>query len=141
MMCAADRLDAERACERLMRLYCHYVDHGQAARVAELFAEDGVWHSERRELMGQDAIAQAFVQRQHNTSRVSRHVCSSAVVNVEDEAHASGVVYLTLYRADGDGPHSTLPTLVGEYRDTFVKTPEGWRIRRREIVVVFGSTD
>jgi len=27
--------------ERLVTQYCHFVDHGAAARVAELFADDG----------------------------------------------------------------------------------------------------
>ena len=39
---AIDRFLIERECERLVAQFCHYVDHGQAQRIADLFSEDGV---------------------------------------------------------------------------------------------------
>ena len=39
------RLQIERECQRLVTAYCHYVDHGEAERIADLFREDGVWAS------------------------------------------------------------------------------------------------
>ncbi len=50
-------------------------------------------------------------------------------------------VYLTLYRHDGKEGRRLSPlegpAMVGEYRDHFLRTPEGWRISRREIEVSF----
>jgi hypothetical protein len=60
---------------------------------------------------------------------------------VIDAENAKGIVYLTLYRHDGEPGRATSPAraplFVGEYRDTFVRTPEGWRFQRREIGVSF----
>ena len=60
---------------------------------------------------------------------------------MEDSDNATGVVYLTLYRYDGDPERKASPLegpqMVGEYRDQFVLTSEGWRIKDRRIHVNF----
>jgi uncharacterized protein (TIGR02246 family) len=140
-MNASERLEIERECERLVTRYCHYVDHGEAARIAELFAKDGVWCAPGVEMKGQEEVRRGFAARQANRGRRSRHVCSNLVVEVIDADHARGVVYLTLYRHDGAEGRRTSPlegpVLVGEYRDRFVRTPEGWRIAERSTHVDF----
>jgi ketosteroid isomerase-like protein len=137
-----ERLLIERECERLIYSYCHVIDHGDAARVAELFTEDGVWASTEVTREGRAAIAAAFQARQANTARMSRHVCSTPLIEVTDANKARSVTYLTLFRHDGaagrrSSPLKGLPELVGEYRDEFGRTPEGWRFQRREVVVAF----
>jgi uncharacterized protein (TIGR02246 family) len=135
------KLRIERECERLVTRYCHLVDHGQAAQVAELFTEDGVWASPEATMTGREQIRAGFQRRQENTARMSRHVCCNLLVEVVDEDHAGGVVYLTLYRTDGDPARrvspSAAPSVVGEYRDRFRRTPDGWRFAKREIEVSF----
>jgi|SRR6185503_18829288 len=135
-----ERLLIERACERLVAQYCHYVDHGEAARVADLFAENGVCTLNAK-MVGRDAIRANFQRRQALTDRRSRHVCCNLLIDVIDEDHAEGVAYLTLYRRDvGDGRRtapSSAPNIVGEYRDAFVRTPEGWRFASRGVVSTF----
>lgn len=139
------RLMIERACERLVVEYCHLVDHGEAARVAEQFTEDGVWSSPENTLTGREAIATAFARRQADTGRMSRHVCTNLLIEVLDPDTATGVVYLTLYRHDGDPERRTSPSdapaLVGEYRDTFRRTPDGWRFSRRDVDVSFARRE
>ena len=136
-----ERLLIERECERLVVKYCHYVDHGEASRIADLFTEDGVWHSAEATMNGVEEIRKGFGLREANAARMSRHVCNNFLVDILDEDHARGCVYLTLYRHDGDPDrkYSPLvgPVLVGEYRDDFLRTPEGWRIQRREVFVSF----
>jgi hypothetical protein len=60
---------------------------------------------------------------------------------VRDASAVDGVVYLTLWRHDGDEGRRVAPldqpALVGEYRDEFVRTPDGWRFARREVEVSF----
>jgi ketosteroid isomerase-like protein len=140
-----DRMLIERACERLVQLYCHWTDHGQAARVAELFTEDAVWASADNTMTGREKILKGFQSRQGNRARMSRHVCTNLLIDVHDETSASGVAYLTLYRHDGDPDRHTSPTqapsMIGEYRDAFVRTSEGWRFRRREIHISFIGGD
>lgn len=137
-----ERLLIERECERLIYAYCHVVDHGEAARVADLFAEDGVWASPEATREGREAIRKAFQARQDNAGRMSRHVCSTPLVEVVDADHATAVTYLTLYRHDGApgrrvSPLDGLPEFVGEYRDAFVRTADGWRFGRRDFVGAF----
>ena len=136
-----ERTQIERACERIVALYCHYVDHGEAEKIADLFTKDGVWRSPQVTMEGIEEVRRGFARRQANRARTSRHVCNNCVVEVIDEDHAEGCVYLTLYRHDSeaDRPVAPLegPALVGEYRDKFERTPDGWRFTEREIAVSF----
>ena len=131
----------ERACERLVTEYCHFVDHGEAAKIAGLFADDGIFASPRAVKTGRVDIADWFMRREGNVARMSRHVCCNQLIDVIDENNATGVVYLTLYRHDGEVGRplspSDVPDIVGEYRDQFVRTGEGWRFKRRDIGVSF----
>ena len=135
------RLLIERECERLVTLYCHHVDHGEAAKVADLFSNDGVWAGPGVRMEGQEQVRKGFAARESNMARMSRHVCNNLLLEVIDDAHAEGTVYLTLYRHDGEEGRKVSPlegpTLVGEYRDRFVRTAEGWRFEERRILVSF----
>lgn len=139
-----ETLMIERACARLVTRYCHLVDSGAASRVADLFTEDGIWSSPEKTMVGRDEIARGFAARERNAARMSRHVCNNLLLDIEDGNTARGVVYLTLYRHDGEpGPRTSPligPVLVGEYRDRFVQTDAGWRFQRRETVISFAAT-
>ena len=50
-----ERHAIERECERLVAQYCHYVDHGEAAKIADLFSEDGRWWNVAASWDGQSA--------------------------------------------------------------------------------------
>lgn len=138
----SERLLIERECERLVTAYCHYVDHGEASRIAELFTDDGVWKSPEATMSGRAEIERGFATRQANHARMSRHVCNNFLCTVIDADTAEGVVYLTLFRHDGEegrrvSPLDGQPQVVGEYRDRFARTPAGWRFARREVWVSF----
>jgi len=137
----AEKIQIERECERLITLYCHLVDHGEAAKIADLFTEDGVWESPEITMTGRDQIRVGFQRRQDQSNRMSRHVCNNLLIDIVNQTEAKGTVYITLYRHDGeDGrPFSPLdgPELVGEYRDYFLRTEEGWRIDHRTVIVSF----
>ena len=140
-MDAIEQMAIERECERLVTLYCHVIDHGEASRVAELFTEDGSWRAPGVVHQGIDEIRNAFATREAARERMSRHVCNNLRVDVVDEDNATGIVYLTLYRHDGDATRRISPLdgpeMVGEYRDRFVRTPQGWRIAERSTHVSF----
>lgn len=131
----------ERACTRLITDYCHFVDNGEAARVAEQFTHDGVWLSGEESLNGQAAIRAWFEERQANVERMSRHVCANSKFNVTDVDRAEGVTYLVLFRHDGAPGRRfspvAAPEMIGEYRDRFMRTAQGWRFQRRELVISF----
>lgn len=140
-MDALQRLLIESECERLVTAYCHYVDHGEAQRIAELFTEDGVWKSPEITMEGREQLQKGFGRRQAQRGRMSRHVCNNFRLDVIDVDRAEGVVYLTLYRHDGEAGRRLAPLeqpeMVGEYRDRFVRTADGWRFERREIEISF----
>ena len=135
-----ERLLAERACESLIVSYSHLIDFGEAGRVAELFTDDGIWESAETTMRGREQIAAGFGRRQANTGRRSRHVCTNVAIDVESATEAQGVCYFTLYRADNvEGPVASVegPEMVGEYRDRFVRTADGWRIAHRRATAGF----
>jgi len=139
-----ERLLIERRCERLVFDYAAFVDFGEASRIADLFALDGVWEGEGIRMEGRDAIRNGFSRRQGVTRRVSRHVCTNVRIDVLGDDEARGVSYLINYRFDrreGDDPALPAPAghpkFVGEYRDRFVRTPEGWRFAHRDCRLAF----
>ncbi len=134
----------ERACERLVTQFSHSVDFGEAARIADLFSEDGEFTTPGVvTLKGQQELRAGLGERQKKSARVARHVCTNLLVTVLDSDHAEGIVYVTMYRHDrepgeGDAPPPICPPLmVGEYRDRFIRAPEGWRFARREATIAF----
>jgi hypothetical protein len=135
------RMLIERACGRLVTEYCHFVDHSEAAKIAGQFTEDGVWTAPENTMTGRAELERGFASRQRNTRRMSRHTCLNLLVDVIDENTAKGVVYLVLFRHDGEAGRATSPVgspaMIGEYRDEFVRTDAGWRFKRRELVASF----
>ncbi|MGE4605509.1 MAG: nuclear transport factor 2 family protein [Myxococcota bacterium] len=140
-MDAIERMAIERECERLVTRYCHIIDHGEASRVAELFSKDGAWRAPGVVMQGNEEIRVGFTAREANRARMSRHVCNNLLIDVVDENNATGVVYLTLYRHDGDEERRVSPLdgaeMVGEYRDRFERTADGWRMAERSTHVSF----
>lgn len=140
-----DRLLIERECEKLVALYSHYADFGEAERVAELFSNEAIWEAGEIRFAGQAEIQQMMRGRQDMAGRRSRHVCTNLHLEVIDADHARGLVYLTLYRYDFETaetehgpPAETAPIAVGQYHDEFIRTDEGWRFSRRSAGIAFG---
>lgn len=134
---------AQRACEALIYEYCQRVDFGNAGQIADLFTEDGQWHGTDLSLDGREQIREWFVGREGVTRRVSRHVCTNVAVRILSEDEAESVCYMINYRHDRrDGDTSLpvpaeVPKYVGELRDRFRRTSEGWRFTRRQVDVAF----
>jgi uncharacterized protein (TIGR02246 family) len=130
-----DRFLAEQACERLMYEYARFVDSGEAARIADLFTEDGTWTAaDGRPLDGRDQIRAAFTARQGLVRRQSRHVITNVLVDVTGDGEASGVCYLINYRHDSESGTAEKPApagapkFVGDYHLTFRRVDGEWRI-------------
>lgn len=140
-MTPSEKAQIERACERLISQYNHYVDHNETEALVSLFAEDATWTAEEMIFDGKEQIAMAFQMRASNQERTTRHLCTNLVVTVESEASASAVCYLTLYRHDGLPKEAYLPldgpAMIGEYIDRFVLTESGWRFQSRKLQGTF----
>ena len=135
------KLEIEHEIERLIAQYCHYVDHDEAVKIADLFTEDGVWRNVNVTMNGRDQIRSGFQKRQDNTGRKSRHVCNNNLIEIINEHEATATVYLSLYFHDGEPGRERSPTdclqKLGEYQDRYVKTDAGWRFANREVVTHF----
>ncbi len=106
---------------------------------ASLFTDDGVFiraNQPDEPLAGREAIRAALAARP--AARLTRHLCTNIEIDVLDSEHARGFCYLLLYAGDAlqresaAGRPADAIQRVGEYRDTLVRTNEGWRIARRE---------
>lgn len=133
------RMLIERECERLVVQYCHHLDHHEPAAAAELFTDQCVWSAPGHRMVGRAEVAAGLAGAGSPDLR-SRLVCNNFLCDVASPDRATGVTYMTLYRRRVAGdtvPEIDGPTLVGEYRDRFVRTASGWRIAERSFVPTF----
>jgi len=124
----APKLTGEDYAE-ILQLYFAYplaLDSGDAEGYANLFTDDGSFNNN----VGRDALL-AFV-RNRNPSTV-RHAPLTPIITPTAEG-ANGTV-LNMFIDVGQSP--AVVTRVSQYRDTLVKTPQGWRFKTR----VNGSAD
>ena len=124
-----------QACEDLVLAYCDLVDSGMASLLPDLFTDDAVFEVPPQAPWDRAEIERRFNKREGMSQRVSRHVLTNVRIEVVSEDEASGHCYYTLYRHDGDGSGQPVPlsapAAVGDYRDRFRRTPNGWRIAYR----------
>lgn len=146
-MTEAERMAAEWACERLIRRFTLLNDRKEADALADLFTEDGVFARPTdpgNPVVGRAAIRAFFATRPRN--RLTRHLCTNTVIDVEGPDAARGISYVLLYTglaADppGDGPvPADAAQLVGEFRDRFVRIDGEWRIAERLGSLTFTAT-
>lgn len=133
-----DTLLAQQACRDLVLAAADAVDGGHFTALAALFDTEGVLvRPDRVELRGRDAIVAAYSSR--DPDRLTRHLVSNQRVSVD---LAAGTARSTCAVLLWSGKHSDTNTArgrpadpvqqMGEIHDLLTKTPEGWRIRRRE---------
>jgi 3-phenylpropionate/cinnamic acid dioxygenase small subunit len=111
-------------------------------RYLALLTEDATWlvvaDSEllgTQERKGHGEILEGVRQRRadgiQGPGTDTRHVVSTVVVTFEASDRAIGRSYWRYYeRTSSNAP---LLALMGEYRDTFVRTSSGWKLARREL--------
>lgn len=128
----------EHDCERLVLRSIRAFDERDWSGYAQLFTPDGVFiraSEPDAPLAGHAAIVAALAARP--AARLTRHLCTNIEIDAHDKTHAVGRCYLLLFaadssvRADRGGLAADSTQRVGEYRDIFAHTSEGWRIARR----------
>lgn len=122
-------LDDERAIRRLMARYCHTVDDGAFEEVAVLWTDDAELALRGQTAIGPAAIAKVLAGRQTPELR-GLHVIANAIIDVEGDTACAVSDFLFMRREGGPDP---IVKFIGRYLDRFVRTPDGWRFRRREI--------
>lgn len=127
---ADERRAIEADCARLVALYANLNDAARWDEVAALYAEDGVMvrpTAPDAPVSGRAAILAAFRAR---PPRVTRHVCSNVVIDVDSVDSARGESAMLLFTG-GPAP------LVGSFHDRFVRTAQGWRFAERRGSLLF----
>jgi 3-phenylpropionate/cinnamic acid dioxygenase small subunit len=131
--------DCAAGYERLSVAFAYYVDHRQYDALVALFLEDGVLDRRGEIVEGRDAIHAVMLARAPDIR--TRHVCSNIFVSSAGDDWAEGVTYFTLYRGKEQSTEDPIDltgaSFVGEYHDRIARTPEGWKLARRTVRLVF----
>lgn len=130
--------------QQLVDDYAIYRDNLDAKNYANLFTEDGVLIVRGNEYQGREILYQRMLDA--DTSRVSMHVMSSSQITIIDRNNATGVHYAAVYTGSPtDNPGQPIPVrgfaILGQYRDNYARTAEGWKISERKMQPVFATAD
>lgn len=128
------------ACEDLSAQYAHYLDGKDYRGLSTLFAEDGVWEVLGNRMVGPAEVARYWKDRTEawapGHGRV--HQMANQVVTVLDRDHAVGrtMVVIYMFNTQATEKQSLSPTLIARNDDEYVRTPAGWKFKRRTISTV-----
>ena len=130
------RMNAELEIRNLLARLAHMADCGDPDEYAQLFAEDGSWyHPHYGEVAGRSAIADGlrarFAKGSQGPGSHMRHVLTTQWVDVVDDDHATSQAYWLTLRAEG----TPAPSNMGRYDDEIRRTPDGWKLARRNITL------
>lgn len=131
----SSRIEDEAACAALTVAFAYYADRRMYREVADLFSQDGKFKRPGLEVQGRTDLFDTMALRPAGIE--ARHFCAAPMFLSVSEAAIEAVTYFTMYVAEAVEtglPVLGPPAVVGEYRDTFVRTGEGWRIGSRESV-------
>lgn len=137
-------LDIEQACQRLVNEFAVFNDAGRFQELVELFTDDARYArpiAPDAFIVGKADILASFEARPKE--RVGRHLITNVIIDVQDEMNASGFCYVTLYsgstehKAEKFGLQAQASQFIGEYRDRFVCTPQGWKFAERKGCIIF----
>jgi hypothetical protein len=134
---AAERIEIERACERLVYVYSRALDLGDMSAAADCFAENG---SMARPMMpdqviqGRETIRASLLTRPKTL--LTKHLATNVMIDVESRDSAIGISYLTMISttppADSKPPYvSQGPLWFGEFKDRYVRENGVWKFLER----------
>jgi hypothetical protein len=106
------------------------IDHGQAETVWELFTPDGSMNTSGTPIVGHDALREWGKTRDKSDTK-SRHLCTGMRFTAVEADKATGSTILTVFMGKKGLIGSSIPAVVGEDHDEFVRTPDGWRFVSR----------
>ena len=113
----------------LLHEYCRTLDAMDLDTLAEIFTEDCVVEygpEDRLKSNGRAAIRQGL-ERLWRWKRTSHHL-SNIQIGFAQANEANALSYVIAWHERSDG---STATVWGQYHDTFVRTPAGWRLKRR----------
>jgi hypothetical protein len=138
------RDDVEIVGQRLLTKLFHRLDGNDYAGVTSLFHPDGVWLRRGKELAGAAAIIAALSDR--SPTLVGHHVVTNILVEPVDQARATVLAYLTVYRHDsgtarqGPAPLSG-PAAIALCRGELAHRDGAWKLSRLVVEAPTMSAD
>lgn len=127
----------QQACETVSIQYAHYLDGKDWQNLPSVFSEDGVWEVLSNRMEGRQAISDYWKRRTADwTPTHGRlHQIANQVIEVIDADHARGTSMVVIYFFETpDGANESLvPSLIAKNHDEYVRTAEGWKLKRRRI--------
>ena len=137
VLSAMERMEIERACERLTNAYGRALDLGDMNAAADCFAEQGSFARPMNPgqiIQGREAIRTSLLTRPKTL--LTKHLTTSVMIDVESRDSASGLSYLTMIATTppegAAAPFvSSGPMYFGEMRDRFVRERGVWKFLER----------
>lgn len=133
-----DRLVAELEIRNILARLAHLADDGDLEEYLGYFTDDATWGnlgSDDVRSGRADLLAGAVERREsgiQGPGSGTRHVLTTTSVEIDDDAARARSYFLYLDTKEADG---VAVRLTGRYLDDFTRTPEGWRMSRRRIVI------
>jgi hypothetical protein len=133
----SERIEIERACERIVYAYSRALDLGELSKAADFFAENGSLArpmAPDQVIQGREAIRASLLTRPKTL--LTKHLATNVLIDVESRDTASGISYLTMIattpEAAATPPHlSQGPVYFGEFKDRFVRENGVWKFSAR----------
>lgn len=118
--------------ERLALELSWRVDTSTAASIPELFTADGTLNTLGDPVVGHDAL-RAWGELMDTDSPIAgvRHVLTNLRFTADGPDRATGTLYVTAYLPGAPEGQATLPLVMGQRTDQYVRTPDGWKIESR----------
>ncbi len=127
--------------QQVLCRYCENVDQHNWQAMDEVYTADTVGMYNGMEVAGLDAlIASANINMGRDNIARTQHNVSNFRIDINgDEARCVSnyyAVHLGAGQFEGE-----IYTMWGEYDDTLLRTPQGWRIARRDYTTFFTEGD
>ncbi|HEY8507947.1 MAG TPA: nuclear transport factor 2 family protein [Steroidobacteraceae bacterium] len=134
---AAERIEIERAIERIIHGYSRALDLGDMSAAADFFAENGSMArpmAPDQVIHGREAIRASLMTRPKTL--LTKHLATNIMIDVESRDSARAISCLTMIActppADGKPPFiSQGPLYFGEFADRFIRENGEWKILER----------
>ncbi len=131
-----ERLQIERACERLVYAYSRALDVGDMSSAADFFAANGSMArpmAPTQIIQGRENIRASLLTRPKTL--LTKHLATNIVIDVESADAARGISYLTrIATTPGNAEPPFLsqgPIYFGQFEDRFVRENGAWKFLER----------
>jgi hypothetical protein len=135
VLSTSERIEIERACERIVYAYSRALDLGDMSAAADFFAENGSMArpmAPNQLIQGRETIRAALLTRPKTL--LTKHLATNVMIDVVSRDEARGLSYLTMISTTpGDAaPYvSAGPVYFGEFKDRFLREGGEWKFLER----------